>query len=317
MDIMAQPLRRMALIVKDAREGKLVGKKKRDKSDLTVIVTELIEAVVSEPEDEQPQLLTEEQRTKLKFITSDDRESIQWKIYRLMKKDLRGMARGSQSLDSLIEVSRLLKIAVENNALELFNNEGMRLFAIQKIDEELKSVTNQVKDVKRSKPSLSKQQPATPTSKGGLTVHTMKLMTEMNDLYDILEDLGILVPEFVEDHVWNEEYESLLVVRSKERFILQGEDRIVLYSILETPLTGNVQLLRIGTDYWQDAETSFDLDKEAFFIEEFENVADALAAVFQAINQESDLYSGLIGENGPSKFDTYASLDEKLSYLLA
>jgi hypothetical protein len=308
MNLTDIPFRKIVQIMKAAVETAEYRQHQLKKTNQCSYVTRIIEDVVT-------MHLSEEEQKRLKFAMPDlENKLLNEKIYRLMNRNLKITSRGSKPMNDLIEVCRLMQIGIENNVTSHFTNSDKRAQAKQKIDDELKLISTQVKRLKQNK----HKQPIQSHTKGGHTiVNVIRIMEEMNDLYDLFNQAEAAVPEFVEDHIWDEDYEKLIVVRNRERFVLKGAERVVVFSILETPTTNNVHLIRFGSDYWQGAETSFDLYEEAFFIKPYTGIADAIAEIIDVINSESDLELSLMEDANTSLYDSYSSMNQKLSLLLA
>ncbi|PYI50291.1 hypothetical protein [Paenibacillus flagellatus] len=340
MNVQEQPFKQIVQIMKDATAGRKQRQTERDKADKCKTVCDLMRDVMIDH-------MTLEERKKLRLYSPDleldydeaevedeveeaddaefeaaDEEKkklppLYWKIYRMLLRDIEDFARGTMPMKDLTEACSLLKKGIEHNVRGLFHDPMKRNAAIARIDEELKQIKTQAEHLKKNKAKPAK--PFNPPQpEGGIaSVNAVILMKELNVLFDLLDQAGTAVPYAVENHIYDEEFEQLVVVRRKEYFVLKGEERAVAYAVLETPLTRNVHLIRFGSDYWQDAETSHDFQEDAFFIKPCIDMTEALNEVLEALNTESDLELVDPEEGGASPFETRSSLNEKLSRLLA
>jgi hypothetical protein len=300
--------------MKDATAGAKDRKAARDKADNCNHVYALIRKTMAD------QVPPEELRTFQLYtpeLVDQDKDPLYYRINRMMDRDLEDFARGTKMMKALGEACLLLKMGIESNANGLFHDGEKRKLAIKQIDDELARIAAQVKRLKTNKSSRTKPLIQPNMEEGNTRVNVTKMMKEIYDLFDLLDQADAAVPDFVEDYIWEADYEKLIVVRSRERFVLKGEGRVVVYAVLETPLTHDVHLIRLGSDYWEDAEAAYDLNEAAFTVERYAGMTEALAEIINAINLEDDLEPDDRDGGAASHYDTRLTLNEKFSRLLS
>ncbi|WP_150272885.1 hypothetical protein [Paenibacillus tepidiphilus] len=307
-----KPFKQMVRMMKEATAGGNHAKAFRDKADncrnVSVFLREVMNQQVSPEELSHMQLYAPE-------YPDQGQDPLYDRIYRMMDRDLEDFARGTKAMQAFEEACALLKKGIESNTKGLFHDLNKREIAIRQMDEELARIKAQVGLLKKSKRKPAKQ--SVSTEGGNAGVNVTNVMKEIFELLDRLEQANEAVPDNVEDSIWDEDCEKLIAVGNREYFVLQGEERAVAFAVLETPLTRDIQLIRLGSDYWRDAEETLGFNDEAFYVESYPDLAEALAEILNAINSEDDLELGN-GEGGLAlHYDTRSSLSDKFSRLLS
>lgn len=283
--------------------------------------------------------LDDQQRSKLNFKL--DQETANYhKICRLKKCTLIDLASIDTYYKNFQDCCTLLKVAIENNLDELFCNQEKGELAIALIDEQLAWIDDYVKNrsaleltIRKSTRGGERQMKSqtnlpweahTETNKETRIQPTLKLWSvdeELATLYRLLHEQGETVPEPIQEYLWDEEYTQLLAVRKSARFLFHGDDRMVVYSIMEAPATKEVWFVRFGSDYWAEADEPYDCDEDALTIEPLSDLVEAVAQLLQDINDNDDLERRLFHANHDQEmtaaFETRSSLEEKITFLLS
>jgi len=248
------------------------------------------------------------------------------KTNRIRNKRLHELARGTKNFDDFSELCSLLKEGIDKNIDGYFNNnkknkesnEEIRQTAINKIDALLEVLKEEIKKIKKPTLKISNLTAQINDQLGGSVVKGTRMILELYSILDQFDQLGRAVPDFVADYLWEEELEQRIFVRKTCPFILKGDNRTVIFLLLETPLTDEVLLIRLGSDYWEEAEDVTELYEEAFEILRFSTIREALAYIVHIVNEEYDLDNGITdSEDESNSYDNLDSLNKKMTQLLA
>lgn len=290
---------------------------------------------VEEVLDHQDEYLTEEERSQLHMEHDESGESRYHKVYRSGTRKLKEIYGNILAERSFLDVVLLLKAAIRHNIEERFGDDaGSRNSVIRQIEEHVEAAfTKPLADLKRNKKyeaALARSHSAVaakPLAKSNLpeevriSVKVTREMEEIYKLFDLLNQVGVEIPDYVDDRVWDPDYEKLIAVRKTARMLLRGQQRDVAVAILEAPASGNALVIRFGSDYWLDAEDGIDCVEDALFVEAQPSLAEAAAFLLAYIDGEDDLKRELLaGDDEPGAgglYETRESLGEKLTALLA
>lgn len=256
----------------------------------------------------------EEKRSYTSFPYKDDgNKGMEYALNNVKDKSLQNMwSPRDTSKERFMELYDLLQIGIQRGISELCSS-GNQAVLKRKLEE-----------INRKVQSYN----PTPHFKGVDTVSVTRLSEEITESLLLLKKFvhqseSTSFPEFVEDVTWqqvSQEASEVMVAGKRADFVLEGDNRIVVYTILERPLTEDAVLIRIGSDYWQDddgvVETVNDLYDEAFFYTNYGCVKEALSVLIGVLNEEPDLESGLFNDSA-SGADTIETFNETLQKMLA
>ena len=264
-------------------------------------------------------------------------------IGRLANIPLKEFSANKAREKNFYDTCKLFTLAIEKNTGDLFNKERKEK-AIEKINIEIQTLQNYVKNRIREKKYKSNNSSIRRekldgkiNSEGDNTLKIVRWIDTINKLIDLIGKTTKKLPDYMEEKIWYEDLDQLVVVSKEEIFLFNGDNRRIACCILHTPITKNICLIKLSADCWNNNKEHLDIHTDLtteadcwnnsnefldihtdLTIEAYDCIEDVIAALLHFINNESDVEFCLLENNSlePSHFESMKSLEKKISSML-